>query len=617
MNDSDDRTDETDADDVTSILNNHMDIVEASRKAWLNHRDSMSDNFWRESGASADPTALTDLNTIPLFAVNRMQTWKRSYIASLFYRGFSAELGVDDFLEVDVDPLAPKALLVKRLLDRTFATPKMAVVTEQAFTGSLIYSHGAFYLKEDLRRRTVDRVVIEYMPPWECVWDRKAASIEECRYIGRTWWMGREDLERTFNAKPADYEALLTAKPDVLKRGIRSTTSDSDDDESYVRVLDISYPQATSVVDGVTVRGKRCVWLLDPSGTPTKRIFEGPMPDQDADGMPDPNVEPVVLESLPEAPLWGLAPAATIYALELENNIYAAWNAQAFRMEALRRLFLDLSLLEDEGRDAATKGNLPDGAVVKVKPGALAQSAKAIASWMDSPPTPPSGVALRQFIESHFEAVQGTAPFTRGQPTQYIPATESANLSAYSETTLGLIRGKMDRAVARVGAKVLRILARHYRKDGITDIPVRVEKKVEALPVANLDVRWTIRIVDGANTPAKAEAQKRDALQLVPLLQALATNIATPGVPPAVLVAFQRLWTDIAKRFGLEDMAWTDLAKAATAEAPPTPPPPPPPPAAPPAPEPPAPPIGLTDEQASAIESDEQAEADLFAAMGV
>jgi hypothetical protein len=607
-----------DTSELDDLLELHAQGVQRDRKANKNHRDSFSDKFW---GDKQDDAAeiVGNINTIPKFAVNRMMGWVRSYIASLFYRGFAAEVGIDEVYEDD-DKLMPKQRLVKSVLDRFYNTPRMKTVTEQSFTAGLLYTHSAFYLREvPTASRLVDRVVVEFMPPWECVWDKRSASAEDARYLGRSWWVPIEDAGVSFGLtrERAVERGALTCKPDVLVDGWYAKAG-AHADNNYVRILDISYPKSPSVVNGVTVYGKRCVYLLTPDGKYDSLIFEKPIRVQDPDGRPDVNIEPVVLTSFPEAPLHGISGAATIYALECENNIYAAWMAQAFRMEALRKLLVDLSAFDDEGRERIASGKA-DGMILGVKAGQLSQGAKAIASWMESPPSPTSGVALRGFIEQHFEAVSGTAPVTRGQPTQYIPATESANLSAYSETTLGLLRGKEDAAVAAVGGKYLRYLA-VLCEDAKTDtVPVRVDKDVEGLPVSNLKMRWTIRIVDGANTPAKAEAQKRDSLQLLPMLMQMIPAIVQSPQPEAI-AAFKGMWDMLVKRFGLDEkMKWDEVTKGAVTEAPA----PPSPPAeiagvlpAGPPPAPPGPPAGLTSEQAAALDSDAAAEDELDAMLG-
>lgn len=601
--------------ELDDVLELHAQRVERDRPANKNHRDSFSDKFWGDKQAAQDVVA--NVNIIPKFAVNRMVGWVRSYTASLFYRGFASEVGIDEIYEAE-DKLMPKVRLVKSVLDRFYNTPRMKTVTEQSFSAGLLYTHSAFYLRDvPNASRLVDKVVVEFVPPWECVWDMRSASAEDVRYMGRSWWIPIEDAEVSFGLtrEKAKERNALTSKPDVLVDGWRShAEAGSYRDRNYVRILDISYPKAPAVVNGVTVRGKRCVYLLTPDGTYDSLIFEKPIRVQDPDGRPDLNMEPVVLTSLPEAPLHGISGAATIYALECENNIYAAWMAQAFRMEALRKLLVDLSMVDDEGKERLA--GTTDGLLVGVKPGSLSQGAKAIATWMDQPPTPPSGVALRGFIEQHFEAVSGTAPVTRGQPTQYIPATESANLSAYSETTLGLLRGKEDAAVAAVGSKYLRHLAVLCEEAGITDLPIRVDRDVEGLPVSNLKMRWTIRIVDGANTPAKAEAQKRDSLQLLPMLMQMIPAIVQSPQPEAI-AAFKGMWDMLVKRFGLDEkMKWEEVTKGAVPQAVEQAPPPPPAeevtgPVE--APAPPGPPAGLTSEQAAAIDSDMAAQDELGA----
>lgn len=596
--------------DFDDMIRFHRDYVHANRVQWLNHRESAADNFWRErnglnSGAVDAWATVRDVNEIPAFAINRMWPWVVSYVASLFYRGFSSDVTPDDVYEDKPgSPAKPMKEAVKVVLDRFYNKPTFAKVTEQAFTACLLYPHGAFYLKEvKAAPRAVDRFVAEFMPPWECVWDRFAQSVETSRYIGRLWCVTFEEAQALFGATAEDCKRVAVGRGDVLRSGLDPKAHLPGQDQHYVQILDITYP----------LIGKRCVYLLDAGFAKVKELVEEDVRWRDADGQVAMNIEPLVLKSLPEAPLYGVPYAATIYALERENNSYAAWQAQAVKIEALRKVFVDFAKIAADGQETFSNGT--DAAVVPVNAGALSQGAGAIASWMAQPPAPTSGLQLRQFIEQMFQAVQGTAPFSRGQPTQYIPATESANLAAYSETTLGMIRAKVDRAVARLGQTYLLALA----KVAGETILVRTPKQddIVKLPTSQLALRWSIRIVDGANTPAKTEGQKRDALQIAPLLLQLASAASNAQIPSETRVAMQRVWDDIVQRFGLDDsLKWGNVVTASAKSAQPqmamaepagiVPP------AAEPGPTAPVQaPNGMNPEQAAAVDSDEAAMRDL------
>lgn len=603
--------------DVDTHLDEHHDWVDNARYQWRRHRDSFSDDFWQARshgpfGLVADWMAVRDLNAIPQFAVNRMKGWIHSHTASLFYRGFQADADPDSLYDDDA-AVAPDTAGVRTLLNRFFATEPFAVVTEQAFTCGLLYGHCALYLREDPGpKRPLDKLTVEFMPPWECVWDRAAASREDARYFGRVWWVSKERAEQEFGLTPERARPHLCAKSDVLVYGMRNTSPHPHADKSYVKILDIYYPHATIDVAGTVVRGVRCVYLLDPSGRVAETLKHEPMKWQTADGLPACPIEPVVLLNVPEYPLCGLPHAATIYALELEQNSYAAWLAMAFKFDALRKLFVDYAQIDAQGAENLMSSM--DNAAVKVKPGALTTGAGRIASWLESPPSPATGLQLRSFLETQFQAVQG-APQMHGQPTQYIPATESASLTAYAETMLGMLRSKMDRAVANIAQTYLRAASTLVPKDGF--VRYREDKMVKELPAAQLGIRWQIRIVDGANTPAKTETNKRDLVTLTPFMVQLSQQSANPQLPPTMQEASKRVWDELVKRFGLpESMKWDEIAEA----APPAPPQaPPPPPGAPPQeemPPEPAPPTpgaapDLTAERQMALESDAAAEQEL------
>jgi uncharacterized protein YdbL (DUF1318 family) len=124
---------------------------------------------------------------------------------------------------------------------------------------------------------------------------------------------------------------------------------------------------------------------------------------------------------------------------------------------------------------------------------------------------------------------------------------------AYSETTLGVFRAKVDRAVSRAGEKYLRLLATVMEDAKVAEIAMNIndEERTVVVTPAELRLRWKVNIAEGPNTPAKAEKLKTDLSQALPMLMQLQQVAVSPEAPPIMQVQTQRLFDEIVSRFAL------------------------------------------------------------------
>lgn len=561
---------------VERLLTNHMTWVDTHRGEWLAIRNMYSDQFWMERGSdksSMQPSAVLSSSDAPLFEVNRLRPWFDSYVASLFYRGFKSTVKRDPVI-TDDEPLIVETDGVRALLDRWYQTEDFQAVSELVFTAGLAYHRCGVKLVEGPRKRIVDRLGIQFMEPWECVWDPRSKSAEDARYIGHLSYMSVEDiLQKYGHLVEHPY-----ARPDVIRDGWVSSSIDSD--ESYALVLELYQPKA---MYNEGVRGVKCVYLLDQKGgivevndKPTLR--ETAIPYDTSDGLPAVPIVPVVLTSMPEASLDGIPAAATVYNINFELNCVAAWLGQATKLDAARIGLADMSRLDAESKAALTEGI--DHAILNTTGGT-----ENVFAWATPPPFPSSMLQFMGFISSSFESTQGTAPSTRGEPVQYISATGDANLAAYSETKLGMLRAKVDRVVVSLSHLYLRALDAlmadsEEGDEDAEEVETAAEASVQVIHLVGddekqlevdrvqLGLRWILGIVDGPNTPAKTEKAKADIVQVAPMLQQWATVAASPQTPPMLATVAQRMYDELVKRFDMPKSLTWEAVKKSNAAAP-------------------------------------------------
>lgn len=520
---------------VEQIVADHDKRVRDTEPELRAYRDAYSDRFWhglrhRPKSTAVGPIQNTDwLMKMPVLAeTNRVRVFVDSYRDGLFYKGLRATVR---------PPTVPRAPL-KELLDR--GTPEdpspsaadqvsealrywisradVEEAAEQAVDMALVYPEVGFKVTYDdavVSDNPLDSVRLEALPPWEVVFDRRARSLRHLRNIGHIYWTSWSDLKEQYpDLERSDF--VLTRRLDVL-----DGRSDDADGEEGVRVLELlDLCEDTFIpTDGGEdrrVKGKFRVIALSANKRGTV-LFEGPPPYVGPDDTPLPFIIPVVLLNVPEHRLMGLSPVAGTYALNAEMNVTRTLLHTGMVKDVARKILVDATKVDEETLEKMMGGD--DMEFIRVDSPGEGGLKNAVLP-VESPPLSKTLGDSMGVLAADMDATSGLSPMSRGQALKYATAAEVHSHNDYSETTLGRLRKRLDKAVVRVLRTFLRVLAAAMEDRNEKGVALHVDGKLVTLKRTWLNEQWDIDLADVATSPL-AEAQARMELtQAMPMLDA-------------------------------------------------------------------------------------------------
>lgn len=520
---------------VEQIVADHDKRVRDTEPELRAYRDAYSDRFWhglrhRPKSTAVGPIQNTDwLMKMPVLAeTNRVRVFVDSYRDGLFYKGLRATVR---------PPTVPRAPL-KELLDR--GTPEdpspsaadqvsealrywisradVEEAAEQAVDMALVYPEVGFKVTYDdavVSDNPLDSVRLEALPPWEVVFDRRARSLRHLRNIGHIYWTSWSDLKEQYpDLERSDF--VLTRRLDVL-----DGRSDDADGEEGVRVLELlDLCEDTFIpTDGGEdrrVKGRFRVIALS-ANKPGTVLFEGPPPYVGPDDTPLPFIIPVVLLNVPEHRLMGLSPVAGTYALNAEMNVTRTLLHTGMVKDVARKILVDATKVDEETLEKMMGGD--DMEFIRVDSPGEGGLKNAVLP-VESPPLSKTLGDSMGVLAADMDATSGLSPMSRGQALKYATAAEVHSHNDYSETTLGRLRKRLDKAVVRVLRTFLRVLAAAMEDRNEKGVALHVDGKLVTLKRTWLNEQWDIDLADVATSPL-AEAQARMELtQAMPMLDA-------------------------------------------------------------------------------------------------
>lgn len=531
--------------DTSKLLANHLKWVEDRRPQWQRHRSAYLDRFWKDvkGGRRGRPTTnLGGGGTIHAQAhihkveINMVKPWITSFLASLYYKGIHFTVEPDQIAADDEGKERDTrvAAAIKKVVDRFFATEAAEDVAERAFSMGLLYSGGgAFKISRDKPdpliegEKATDMVWIDSMPPWEAVWDRRARSRRAMRYIGHLTFMSAEDVRAEFGKGSEDDPRPL---PDVVLEGFRAPAGETDLDASYFAIFEFNDLTATHKmkVEGkeVETRGEFRVYLVE-GMTETAEpkltlLHDGPEPYVWPSGKPAINIEPFIPDPVPDYPLDSVAGVTSVYELNKELNEASSVLADAYRRDAGRIIFYLKDKVDEKVMELVTSG------VPLIFCGIDGETLLGLFEELKLPPISDTLLKYRQALLDALDSTQLLADFTRGKAGEYLSATEVANLVNYTETTIGRVRKRMDKALAKGAQLYLRVLAEAQAalfedEKTVPPIVVELDDGPFELTMEDLERRWVLQLVDTASTPVAAAQQRADFLTVLPQMLELAS----------------------------------------------------------------------------------------------
>lgn len=287
--------------------------------------------------------------------VNRLRKTLRTYLGDLYPKGARVHLEADPHGRGD--PEISRAVLNEWWKKRgNFMTTNDAAAMALAFPGS---GFKVGFDKGD--QSPLQRVWLRAVPPWELVLDLDVTSVEDERYRGHVYQAEVLDVIERY---PKLRKMGLKGSPrrdffDGFGTTVGSETPTGPMDPEYqregatgdfVRVLEFNnlrdfyeYP------DGSRVKGRLEVWVLDQneaiSGCP---IYCGPLPFEDADGTPLPNVVPLTLDREIAYPFRAIGAMDQMMPQQVELNMMRTFGAQDVRRNARKFQYEDGAISDEE-----------------------------------------------------------------------------------------------------------------------------------------------------------------------------------------------------------------------------------------------------------------------------
>lgn len=541
-----------DKEEAGKLLAIHYKWVDAMRDEWDEMRRAYEDRFWgADSGSQAvhglmNPGTITFdgqvLDTMGESAVgeyartqvNILKGFVGKFEAGMFYRGLNLQVTPDQLHihDTGADP-AKLGEGIGAMVTRFFQTEDAIRLNGQSLKQALLYrGGGAFVVGLDQPNELIpgqgpeDLAWLEYAPPWEAVWDRRATG--KHRYKGRLRYLPVDEVEELFDTSLAEED--LHALPDVVGNDYGAERRETLSDKSYVVLFDLLDFTCTTEVElpsgeKIETVGGYATYLVRDPGTRSDtadlvELYAGPTPFQETDGRPMSNIVPVILDPHPDFPHENLAAGKRVYDLVRELNLAMSALATAYRRD-LNRIVV---YLKDRGVDENVIQqilNSPDMTFVAVD----AETLEGLFKVLELPQLSPTLLEYIKFLRESLTETQVLADQMGGKAAKYQTATQTATLVDYSESTLGLLRLRNDAVMAGVARVFQAVFKAACMLLGVDSVTVEVAGEFVDIPVSALERRWVFQVIDGATTPAQRAAELDRFLGLAPTLIELATAL--------------------------------------------------------------------------------------------
>jgi hypothetical protein len=445
-------------------------------------------------------------------------------------------------------------------------------VSTYALTSALFSGASAFKLGLRPKSKLVtNRVWVRAMPKWEAIWDDRASTWDQQSYRGHLR-QERIDLARFLVQDPLEGVEGEPLDDPVLNFNRPMTSSLSTERhrlKKYVRLLEfydlIAEEQRFYVVEG---RDKSA--RVRPVGKAK------PIPFEMANDRPGVTIVPLVLSNVPEYPLKGISAVSRVYQLNAEVNLLLTIIANGLRRDAARIAVGHEGGFPDQLVTAIKEAK--DGTVVLVPKNINLDNLLRHIEWPGFSSTLDK---YKLWLAEARQDSQGFSDLMQGRQGKYLSATEAEILAGSGESTAVEIGLRMSEAMGRSMELVYTMTA--STMDEGERFVVRTTDGDANLTRKELELPWTVGILDAASTPVRDAKKKDGFLQVQPQMLEL-TKIASmdldaqvPGpdgapapqpITPEVQRMAQLQLDQIVQLWGLpETMTWRSLKTAGEAAA--------------------------------------------------
>jgi hypothetical protein len=552
---------------VQRLVRGHDRRMRLAREAWDWYRAAHDGEFWSKDNKWKKLIPETRDKLPVKVEVNLVKPWLQRLKAALFYRNPRAEAILPNVLGARSKrrPNAETAEGVKGGVDDWLARKDTTqAVALHALAMAWMYPGCALKLCFDAERgkgTPVDRVSMGAIPCWEAMWDERAPTARELKYLGHIRYVDIDEAMELLDGLPED--TATRSLPDFVAEPHATASAEDEDgrDTAYVRVLEL-----------YDFRGNRQRWFhVDASGVLTEYPSRE-IPYTWADGSPAAPILPVILEHTPEFPFKAIAPVKAIYENAAERSLLLTVVANAFRRDAARIIFwLKGKGLTDEVVNKIA--NAFDTENIELD----AESLEALWRVFDAPNLAQSLDKYSQLLDLARQDQTTQSDLAQGRQGKYLSATESQILAAGDEQAATEPQARMSAALSRASELMIRIVAEEEKGGGMQ---VVVGGKTKRLTRADLELPWNINIIDAASTPMKQAQRQAQFLAVHEKLVALAQLAAdppepAPGAPPVpplpgAVRALAKAMLDYALNLWdmPENMRWAALSQVVEKPAP-------------------------------------------------
>lgn len=558
--------------EVVDFVRGLDDEVTRRTPTWGRYARAYRNEFWSGLNPWSElPGVGTKRDPFPV-KVESNQVWPfvQAHTSNLFFRSPRTEIDYPAVVEVKNGRPMDDTTAARRIIAFSDEWIKRSDIQElSTYAMQLAMFHGVSAYKLGLKpdpAGVMDRVWVDVVPFWELLWDDRARSWEQQAYRGHIRYERVDRAEEIVGVTFEDPE--LEVLPDVVEfegagQPYRSREQHA---QKYVRLLEF-YDLLANEQRFYLVSGRQAAVSLKPVGK------VGPIPWELASGRPGVPIIPVILSNEPEFPLKGVSSVARVYQLNAETNLMLTIIANMMRRDAAR-----ISVMKGKMPDALVTAieEAVDGTVVKL-PDSVQGDIKQMIQTIEWGRAAESLDKYRSMLVEARQDSQGMSDLLQGKQGKYLSATEAEILAGSGETTALEIGTRMAESMSRAIELVLVMFA-GTMKDG-DEFAVRTDKARERISKAELEMPWTVGIVDSGATPVRLERRKKELNQIAaPLLElvrvasapdpdpaaAAAGAPAEPPVPEEVRSMARQLIDYTVMLFGLPDsMSWSALNAAA------------------------------------------------------
>ena len=489
------RTDKDRIEFIRAAAQEHKNYWDILRPEMKKYRNIYMTNFYRDS-SYVDPGSLR-VETADAYAAIE------SVMGSLFTKYPGVEMGPDIRGKGDM-------VVTRELINNFLNSCRQQIETSARM--ALIYTHSFLKLAPRESNTLLGKIALRAVPPWQVILDRDAASYEDSRFIGHSYYIPVDEANEKFGNKKWQGVQQTDYFTDYERNERTSYRQNGDlpdlpNEYLYIEIVEM-YDFLNNELSFWSPQYKNGAELLS----------YDPIPVITYDGRPISNLVPMYFSRVPDRPMEGYSAMSRVYDQCFEKNIIRSFWANAVRRDSRQFIYKE-GVFDEEALAKISSG--VDGVMVPIDNDTLS----GIIDIIPNAPLSSNFDRYLQMVDADLAKGSLTAGFTRGEVSK-ATATEITALMQYTSSELGKMARDRDAMIELVSRLYVRMLM-PLIEDGESEIIVTPDGG-RVVTSDSIDADWNIVAVDGGATPMTDLVRKAQLIQLVPVLASL-------GVPPSAI----------------------------------------------------------------------------------